>query len=490
MSTIRLDHIPSATSTLVVPRYTPGQHGVGIVHLGLGAFHKAHQAVYTDDALALEGGDWRIAGVSLRSLDIAETLAAQNGLYTLIERGANGLRGRVIGSIARALALRSDPYAVTSALAAAATRIISLTVTEKAYGILPATRALDRGHVVLAHDLKHPHAPQGVLGLLAEAMAQRAADGTGPVTVLSCDNLPENGAVLEAGLGAFIAETNPTLGSWVRDNVRFPSTMVDRITPASTAGTLADAEMLTGFADAAAVETEPFRQWVIEDRFAAGRPQWEAGGAIFASDVVPYEKMKLTMLNGSHSLIAYAGFLTGYDYVRDVMRSPPLAKLVGRHLKAAAQTVGTLSGIDLDTYAQDLVARFSNPTIAHATYQIAMDGSLKMPLRIFNPAVRALTQGADVRSFALASALWMRYALGRLDDGTTYDLRDPLSAVIKARLTGCTTAPHIYDALAGENDILPASLRTGGVFRDATIDLLATMLKKGVRTALEEEAAR
>lgn len=489
MSTGRLSQVPAPTPALSVPAYTPSQHGVGIVHLGLGAFHKAHQAVYTDDALAAEGGNWRIAGVSLRSLDISETLAAQNGLYTVIERGAEGLRGRVIGSIARALALRSDPQAVASALAAPSTRIISLTVTEKAYGILPATRALDRSHAALAHDLEHPDSPQGVLGLLAKAMAQRASQGSGPVTVLCCDNLPENGAVLEAGLNAFVAETNPTLAGWIRDNVRFPSTMVDRITPASTAATFADAEKLTGFADAAAVETEPFRQWVIEDHFSSGRPRWEAGGAIVVSDVVPYETMKLTMLNGSHSLIAYAGFLTGHAYVRDVMRSPYLAKLVHRHLKAAAQTVGNLEGINLETYAQDLVTRFSNPSIAHETYQIAMDGSLKMPLRIFNPAVRALAKGADIRSFALACAVWMRYALGRHDDGTAYELRDPLAAAIKARLSGCTTATDIFDALAGESDLLPASLRTG-LFREATIDRLSAMLERGVRAALEEEAAR
>lgn len=489
MSVSRLNQLPPPTSALAVPAYTPSRHGVGIVHLGLGAFHKAHQAVYTDDALAAEGGDWRIAGVSLRSLDISETLAAQNGLYTVIERGAEGLRGRVIGSIASALALRSDPNAVASALAAPSTRIISLTVTEKAYGILPATRALDRSHAVLARDLEHSDSPQGVLGLLAKAMAQRASHGSGPVTVLCCDNLPENGAVLQAGLNAFVAETNPTLATWIRDNVRFPSTMVDRITPASTAATFADAEKLTGFADAAAVETEPFRQWVIEDHFSAGRPSWEAGGAIFVSDVVPYETMKLTMLNGSHSLIAYAGFLTGHAYVRDVMRSAYLAKLVQRHLRAAAQTVGNLEGINLETYAKDLVSRFSNPSIAHETYQIAMDGSLKMPLRIFNPAVRALAKGADIRSFALASAVWMRYALGRHDDGTTYELRDPLAAVITTRLAGCTTAPEIFDALSGESDLLPASLRTG-LFRETTIGLLAAMLEKGVRAALEEEAAR
>lgn len=227
----------------------------------------------------------------------------------------------------------------------------------------------------MAGDLLNPQAPAGVLGLLVAALARRRAAGLPPFTVLSCDNLPENGAHLRDGVIGFARLVDAPLAEWIAAKVAFPSSMVDRITPAPTATTLAEAQRQTGCVDLAAVECEPFIQWVIEDHFPQGRPQWEAGGALFVPDVLPYERMKLTMLNESHSMLAYSGFLSGHRYVRGVMSDPALAVLVGRHLKAAAAVLPPLPGLDAADYATALIERFRNPAIAHETYQISMDGT-------------------------------------------------------------------------------------------------------------------
>ena len=388
------------------PAYAPAAHGVGIVHLGLGAFHKAHQAALTDLALAAKGGNWRILGVSLRSPKASEELAPQNGLYALIEKGAEGTSARVIGAIADAICSAGDPEPTLQAMAAAPTKIVSLTVTEKAYGLNRATQGCDPSHPAVAADLAAPDKPQGVLGLLTEALRRRRAAGIAPFTVLCCDNLPENGTLLRGALVDFARNIDPALADWIAADVAFPSTMVDRITPAATEATLAEAQALTGTEDHAAVETETFFQWVIEDDFPQGRPAWETAGVIFTEDVPAFEAMKLRMLNGSHSMLAYAGFHAGLPFVRDVMAHAPMAKLVRRHLAAAAATLPPIPGIDLIAYADALAARFENPGIAHETFQIAMDGSEKMPQRIFSAVPDARTHGVKIRPFAFATAPW------------------------------------------------------------------------------------
>jgi fructuronate reductase len=472
------------------PAYEPLNHGFGIVHLGLGAFHKAHQAVYTDTALARSGGDWRIQGVSLRSEDVADALNPQDGLFTLLERGRESVTARVIGSIGRAIAARREPGAVMAALCDPATRIVSLTVTEKAYGIIRATGSVDESHAAVAHDLSQPTSPEGVLGYLVQALARRRASGTVPFTVLCCDNLPENGKLLRAGVLDFAGRTDPALKDWIAENVPFPSTMVDRITPASTAKTFADAARFTGFEDLAAVETEPFLQWVIEDDFVSGRPDWEAGGAIFTTNVAPYENMKLRMLNGSHSMLAYAGYMSGRTYVRDVMASGHLSILVQRHLHAAAATLEPLEGIDFAEYADALLERFANPEIAHETYQIAMDGSQKMPQRVFMPALKAIDLAADLKPFAFATAAWMRYTLGRKDDGTRYELRDPAADKLAKAVEGQSSAHDIYQAIAHISDIMPTKLADNQAFQSEVIDVLGVMLEQGMQAAIDRQATR
>ncbi|KEP68946.1 D-mannonate oxidoreductase [Thioclava dalianensis] len=484
----RLKHLADINGPADLPGYDPSAHGTGIVHLGLGAFHRAHQAVYTDAALAAEGGDWRIIGVSLRSVEIVEALSAQNGLYTVIERDDAASTGRVIGAISKALSGAGGGAEILRALSDPSTRIVSLSVTEKAYGISRDAYQADPSHPAVAADLAHPETPSGVLGLLSAALRARRAAGHDPFTVLCCDNLPDNGAMLRGGVISFTEHHDPELAQWIADTVAFPSTMVDRITPAATDETLADALALTGCEDHAAIETEPFSQWVIEDHFPTGRPAWEAGGALFVEDVRPYELMKLRLLNGAHSMLAYAGFLAGCDYVRDVMARPDLARLIARQMDAAAATLPPLDAIDLQAYRDQLLARFANRAIAHRTAQIAMDGTQKLPQRIFAPAVDTLRAGGDLSAFAFATAVWMRYALGRHEDGTSYTLNDPRGEEITAALKDKTEAAAISRALHALPGLVPNSLSDSPKWRGAVEQKLTTLLQDGVEAAIRKEA--
>ena len=465
------------------PGYAPEERKTGIVHLGLGAFARAHIAAYTDGAMAAGGGDWRILGVSLRGEDVANALNPQDGRYTLIERGETP-DARIVGAIAGVVAGGDLGPRVLSAMTEAGCRIVSITVTEKGYGLL-RSGGCDESHPAVAADLLSPAAPRGVLGLIAQGLARRFAGGLPPFTVLSCDNLPENGTLLRAAVIDFARRAHgPALAERIAEEVAFPSTMVDRITPAATARTRADAAALTGYEDEAAIETEPFSQWVIEDRFPAGRPAWEAAGALFVPDVAPYEKMKLRMLNGSHSMLAYAGFLSGKTYVCDVMADGALAALVRRHMTAAAATLPDIA-MDLAAYADRLCARFANPAIAHETRQIAMDGTQKLPQRIFAPALEALARGNDVAPFAFATAAWMRYVLDR----GGHPLNDPREKELAAALadTPREDAAAIFSALAALPDFLPEGL-SHGVFAEATILRLGRMLSLGMEKAIGAEA--
>lgn len=487
MSLARLTAHATPQGSAAWPNYAPEARGRGIVHLGLGNFARAHLVAYTDRAMGTAGGDWRITGVSLRGTEVAQSLNPQNGRYTLITRGAE-ISGQVIGALAQVLAGADVGALALRAMSHADCRIVSLTVSEKGYGLTSAG-ALDRSHPAVQRDLKTPQAPVGVLGLICAALFVRRRLGIGAFTALSCDNLAHNGQKLRAGVLAFAAEAyGAEFADWIAAEARFPSTMVDRITPAATQATRQDARSLTGYTDAAAVETEPFSQWVIEDDFCAGRPAWEQAGAVFVKDVQPYENMKLRMLNGAHSMLAYSGQLAGRTYVRDVMAHPSHAALVRRHLEAAAQTVTGLE-LDLADYARALEARFANPAIAHATAQIAMDGSQKLPQRITAPALAALSAGQDARPFAFALASWLAFVARRDGAGQPILLNDPKAEA----LAKAAAAPDPAGLLAAVAkicpDILPAQL-IGSGFGQTLRGILSAIQTEGIAAAIEAEATR
>lgn len=482
---MRLSAKSSPTDAATWPAYDPQALDAGILHLGLGAFARAHLAAYTDAALTQTASDWRIVGVSLRGTDVAEALNPQDGYYTLIVRGEES-RAHVIGSVRQALAGATVGPEALSFMAEPNCRIVSITVTEKGYGLL-RSGGCDPAHPAVKADLLAPDQPKGVLGLIALGLKQRFKSGLPPFTVLSCDNLPDNGPLLRTAVIDFATRAHgPELADRIAREVAFPATMVDRITPQPTEQTRTDAALAIGCEDAAAVETETFSQWVIEDHFPAGRPAWEAMGAIFTQDVRPFEKMKLRMLNGSHSMLAYAGFLSGKTYVRDVMADASLNRLVQRHLHAAAQTLSALD-TDLIAYAQALASRFTNPAIAHETRQIAMDGTEKMPQRIFAPAVQLKEQGGDTAPFAFATAAWMRYGLGRHENGQPYPLNDPRDEEITRAVAKAKSASAIFDAYAALPALLPPALKEGP-FAEQVVSRLHRMLADGIIEAIQFEA--
>ena len=420
--------LSSLPSSVAVPRYDPGAVAVGIVHLGIGAFHRAHQAVYTDDALALAGGAWGICGVSLRSADMRDRMNPQDGLYTVVEKARTGVSYRVIGSVREVLFRGDELETILARMAAPATRIVSLTITEKGYCHDPASGELNLAHPDVAHDLALPADPVTAVGLVVLALDRRRASGGAPLTVLCCDNLPQNGRLVEVMVSAYARECSPALAAWIAANVTFPSTMVDRIVPATTESDLADVDRALGLLDAAPVVCEPFRQWVIAGDFAAGRPAWERSGTQFVTDVAPFEAMKLRLLNASHSMLAYLGFLAGYETIWQVAARPDFAALMRALMEEATPTLALPADVDLPAYKAALLERFGNPALPHRTQQIAMDGSQKLPQRLLGTVRDNLAAGRPIDRAALAVAGWMRYVSGADEAGGEIKISDPLAA--------------------------------------------------------------
>ncbi|MCO5734269.1 mannitol dehydrogenase family protein [Rhizobium sp. SSA_523] len=408
----------------------------GIVHIGLGAFNRAHQAVFTQRALETAFGPWGIIAVNLRSPEPVEALNAQDGLYSITVRSEAGDQSEIIGATLEGICAATDGPRVLDSLAHPDIRIVTMTVSEKAYGLDPVTGGLDLAHPAVAADLQTPETPSGVLGFIVEGLSRRRQAGLKPFTVLCCDNLPSNGTVIRRLVLDMAQRRDPALAAWVAEHGAFPCSMVDRIVPAATGETRARAVRLLGVEDRLALDTEPFIQWVIEDRFVDGRPQWEAGGAIFADNVEPYEKMKLRLLNGTHTLLAHLGILHGLDYIRETMADPALAAKARAHMEEVVETLDPVPGIDLSAYIDELLARFANPTIDHRTLQISLDTTQKLPQRLLSPAMDALSRGGDAAATAYAVGVWMAAVRRRgdcddprrkevLDAAAAMDDRDP-----------------------------------------------------------------
>jgi fructuronate reductase len=468
----------------------------GIVHLGLGAFARAHLAAVNDDALeagaAAEAATWGIAGVSLRHADVRDALVPQGGLYSLALRDAAGARLRVIGSVRDVLVAPQNPGAVLDAIADARTRIVSLTVTEKGYCHDPATRALRFDHPDIAHDLAHPDAPRSAIGTIVHGLARRRSEGELPITLLSLDNLPSNGQTLHGLVQAFADRVSTGLARWIERECTFPNSMVDRIVPRTTAADLDAARAVLGFEDAAAVVAEPFLAWAVEDRFAAGRPDWRAGGARFVERAEPYEKLKLRLLNGAHSAMAYLGVQAGWATVDAAMGAPALARFVAALMRdEIAPTVAhELPGFDIDGYCAELLQRFANPALGHKTLQIAMDGSQKLPQRWLNTLRDRLAQGAPIERLALALAAWVMHLGGADEAGRVHAIDDPLAAELAAlharamaragwpeRAAEITRFAPVFGDLADEPHLVQALARA-----------LAALQAEGAAAALERLA--
>lgn len=463
------------------PAHTPAR----IVHLGLGAFFRAHGALVIARAAAAADEDWGITGVSLRSPDTRDRLKPQGWAYTAVELGPDGTRAQVVEILRDVLVAPEAPAAVLEAMSAPEVAVISLTVTEKGYCHEPATGRLDRSHPDIRYDIAHP-LPRSAPGYLVRALALRRARGLGPVTVLCCDNLPENGRVVRDVVTELAALIDPALADWIAETVAFPSSMVDRIVPATTAADIARLEAATGIHDAAPVLHEPFLQWVIEDRFAGPRPRVEAAGAQLVADVTPFEHMKLRMLNGTHSALAYLGYLSGHETIADTMADPVFAALVqGLWRDEIIPVLDAPPGVDLGAYAQALAARYANPAIRHRTWQIAMDGSQKLPQRILSTIAEARAAGHPVPGLTLAVAAWLRYVSGKDEAGEAIDVRDPLAPELAALWRDDDPAATVDGFLQLTQVVPPALAGDAGFRRDLTA-ALSRLVQQGARASARE----
>jgi fructuronate reductase len=482
---LSLSALPALRAGVARPGYDPALVPVGILHLGLGAFHRAHQAVYTDDILGADPR-WGICGVSLKTPRAIEPLAAQDGLYSLLTRTGDGTTARVIGALRETIFAGATRPRLIARFADPLITVVTATVTEKGYCHDPATGALNDAHPDIAHDLAHPDAPVSAIGILVAGLAARRAAGAGALTFVCCDNLPHNGRMVEGLVHAFAQRRDPALAQWMGEHVAFPSTMVDRIVPATTPADIADAERLLGVHDAAPVSAEPFGQWIIEDRFAAARPRWEDAGAQLVADVAPFELMKLRLLNGSHSTLAYLGFLLGHEFVWQASRDPLLATLAQRQM--AEEIVPTLQrppGIDLPAYCGQLMDRFRNSALPHKTRQIAMDGSQKLPQRLLGTLRDRLASGATIDHLTLAVAGWIRYASGRDEHGATIDIQDPLADEFRRIVRDADGDPGpVADGFLDIASVFGADLVAHYAFREAVRGHVVALFRDGVQVTL------
>ncbi|MBA3478107.1 MAG: mannitol dehydrogenase family protein [Lautropia sp.] len=417
-----------------VPAYPAEAAAIGVVHLGVGNFFRAHQAAYLDEALNGGAAGWGVCGVSLRNPATRDALLPQDNCYTLVERDANGDRARVIGSVRELLVAREDPAQVIARITAPKTRWVSLTITEKGYGHVAGSSSmqLDSAHPDVAHDLVRQQAPRSAVGLIHAGLLKRQRETAAPLTVLSCDNLSSNGDLLRALVLAFDAAVGGGSSSWIEDQVRFPNSMVDRIVPRTTQVERSLARELIGMEDAWPVVTEPFRQWVIEDRFAGPPPPLERYGVQIVADVRPFEAMKLRLLNAAHSAIAWLSVPAGLGTVDAAVAEPEMRDFIERLWLDVIPGLEPEAVNAAPAYCASLLARFANPGLAHQTAQIAMDGSQKLPLRLL-PSIRAnLALGLPVDRLALVLAAWIHYLRGVAEDGGAFQPDDPLRGPLQA----------------------------------------------------------
>jgi fructuronate reductase len=467
----------SARSGTILPTYDRAATRFGIVHIGPGAFHRAHQAFYVDTLLHSDKR-WAISALSLKSTGLRDSLAPQQGLYTLLELGA-APRARVIGALRELLVGATDTDAAFARLTARDTRLVTLTVTEKGYCLDPRNE-LDIANPDIAHDLRNPPASQGprsTLGWIVEGIRRRRAAGVPPFAVVSCDNLADNGTVLKRALAAYARQFDHDLAHYIEGEVVCPRTMVDSITPATDDALRKRAVALTGLQDDWPIQREPFTQWVVEDLPVMRDADWASVGVTLARDVSVYDRAKLRILNGSHSTLAYVGSLRGHETVADAMRDEQLARFVELLMtEDLGPSLGATPGLDVAHYISAVLARFRNPGIRHLLSQIAWDGSKKLPVRIITTATEALRAGRPIHRLVMPLAAWMRFIVRQAKAGLA--IVDPDStrlATIGAACTGEARADVARFAVC--ESVLPPALFAEEVFRrelETAYDRLAT----------------
>jgi mannitol 2-dehydrogenase len=477
--------------SIPVPSYDRSQITVGIVHFGVGGFHRAHQAMYVDQLM--EQGkalDWGICGVGVMPFDLKmrDAMQTQDCLYTLVEKAPDGSwEPRVIGSIVQYLYAPDDPEAVIEKMADPATRIVSLTVTEGGYNFHPVTGEFDDTNPAVKADLAPGAVPATTFGLITEALVRRRSRGIEPFTVMSCDNIQGNGHMAQEVFTAFARLRDPELGEWVAGNVQFPNSMVDRITPVTTDEDRAQISERFGVEDAWPVVCEPFTQWALEDKFSLGRPPFEDVGVQVVPDVVPYELMKLRLLNASHQALCYFGYLAGYRLVHEVAQDQLFANFLLDYMnREATPTLAPVPGVDLDAYKLQLIERFSNAGVRDTVARLCARSSERIPTWLVPVIKENLAAGRDVTLSAAVVASWARYAEGVDEQGESIEIVDELADTVQRLATQQRDDPlafvknrELFGDLAGEQD-----------FTEPYLNALNSLHSKGSRATLEALATR
>ena len=468
------------------PTYNRDAIAVGIMHIGVGGFHRSHQALYIDDLLQNHSvKDWAICGVGIMPQDAAmhKALTGQDCLYTLVEQDNTTSQARLIGSLPEYIFGYAQPELVFERLTDQNIKIVSLTATEGGYCFNQGTGDLDLNHPGIQHDLKNPAQPHTIFGYLAGGLEQRRRAGLPPFTVLSCDNLQGNGHVAKRTLTAFCQETNPELARWVENNVAFPNCMVDRITPATTDAQRLMVEERFGLIDAFPVVSEPFKQWVIEDHFSQGRPPLEQVGVQFTSDVAPYEKMKIRLLNATHSAMGYLGYLCGYRYIYEIAQAEEFQSYLQKLMDIeVTPLIASVPGVDLGEYKATLMQRFTNENIKDQALRICMDGSSKVPKFVLPSIKEQLDPGGPITRLTLCIASWMRFLTGQDEEGEPIPIDDPLAEKLTALAKTSQKDPRPFLAQTEIFGDLGESTR----FVEELTTMLDSLNTKGARATLAE----
>ncbi len=472
------------------PLYDREKMVARIVHIGFGAFHRAHQALFTDRLLNKGNSDWAICEVNIvGGEELINDIRKQDHLYTVLEKGATSKQAYIIGSVKESLLAPIDGIeAILEKMADPVVEIVSLTVTEKGYCMLPGGAGLDLNNQLIKSDLSSPTKPMSAPGVIVEALYRRMQRGLKSFTALSCDNMPENGLVLKKAILDLANARDPELAKWIETNTTFPCTMVDRIVPAATAETLTEIQdVLGGMFDPCGIACEPFIQWVIEDNFVTARPNWNEVGAEFVDNVVPYEEMKLRMLNGSHSFLAYLGYLAGYEHINDCMNDEAYKQAtLSLMLQQQAPTLNVPPQVNLQQYAEKLIERFSNPSLKHRTWQIAMDGTQKLPQRLLDSIRWHITHNSDFSLLALGVAGWMRYVGGIDDHKQIIDVRDPMVDELKKLVTASDDGIERVNALLTLDAVFGSDLPNNSLFKDKVTQHYLCLMEKGAKQTIQD----
>jgi mannitol 2-dehydrogenase len=473
-----------------VPKYDRHKVGQSIMHIGVGGFHRAHQAVYTDD-LFNQSGDphWGYCGVGLLKHDarIRDVMISQDCLYTLVERSLEGDHARIVGSIVNFLFAPDDPQKVIEQMASPLTRIVSLTITEGGYYIDQSTGDLDEKHPDIQYDLAHPHEPRCSFGYLLEALDRRRTRGLPPFTLMSCDNIQSNGEVAKKMLTAFAELRDPIFRNWLTENCIFPNSMVDRITPATTDEHRTLVKEKFKINDGWPVMTESFKQWVIEDHFVQGRPAWELVGAQMTTDVLPYEKMKLRLLNASHQALCYIGMLLGYQLVHETMGDQDIRRLVEKMMDdEVSPLLSEVPGVNLADYKKTLIERFANPAIRDQLSRIGIYGSSGIPKFVLPSIEEQLQRGGPIKFLSFTIASWFRFLTGLDESGKEMPMLDPMAQTLRER---AKAAGKDARQLLAMREVFSEGLANSPAFVRQVTDALQSFYEEGARSTLVKTLA-